>query len=55
MSAQGDYLLHRIEENLHQKLMPSFKKNLILKMASAGNDSGLLGAAYLLLRNLEGK
>ncbi|MEM6503277.1 MAG: ROK family protein [Cyanobacteria bacterium P01_C01_bin.89] len=55
VSAQGDYLLHRIEENLHQKLMPSFKKNLILKMTSAGNDSGLLGAAYLLLRNLEGK
>ncbi|MEM9244441.1 MAG: ROK family protein [Cyanobacteria bacterium P01_F01_bin.153] len=55
VSAQGDYLLHRIEENLHQKLMPSFKKNLTLKMASAGNDSGLLGASYLLLRTLEGK
>lgn len=35
-----------IEKKLHGKLMASFKQNLTLKMASAGNDAGLLGATH---------
>ena len=54
VSVQGDYLLDRIEEKLHGKLMASFKRNLMIKMASAGNDSGLLGATYLLMKTLDG-
>ena len=55
ISAQGDYLLNKIEKNLHDKLMPSFTNALTLRMASAGNDAGLLGAAYLLIKTLEGR
>lgn len=49
---QGTYLLDRIKEKLNQKLSPMFKENLVLNFAELGNNSGMLGATYLLLKKL---
>ena len=52
VSAQGDYLLERIKTDLSRKIMPSFYEKLDLRMASSGNDAGMLGATYLLIKEI---
>lgn len=49
---QGDYLLDKFNESLSSKLGPNFKKNLKLKFAELGNNAGMLGATYLLLKKV---
>ncbi|MCH4887520.1 ROK family protein [Acidaminobacter sp. JC074] len=46
VSAQGDYLADKIKESLKGKVMPSFMKDLDIKMMTLGNDANLLGAVY---------
>lgn len=53
ISAQGDYLAGRIRDSLSKKIMPSFLAGMEIRMATSGNDAGMLGAAYLLMRKLE--
>ncbi len=50
VTKQGDYLLDKINESLSEKLGVNFKKNLSIKFAELGNNAGMLGAEYLLLR-----
>lgn len=49
---QGDYLLDKIKLSLDKKLGENYKKNLEIKFAKLGNNAGLLGATYLLLKKL---
>lgn len=53
ISAQEDYLLEKIKSSLSKKVMPSFYKKLDIKMASSGNDAGMLGAVYLLKKTMD--
>lgn len=46
ISEQGDYLIKKIENELFNFIMPSFRKDLVIKPASRGNDSNLIGAVY---------
>lgn len=48
VSAQGDFLLQPLQERLNGYLMPSFREGLTLRMASCGNDAGMLGAVFTL-------
>lgn len=52
VTKQGDYLLDRIRESLRKKIPSSFEKNLNLHFAELGNNSGMIGATYLLLKKL---
>ena len=49
---QGDYLLDKIKFSLDKKIGENYKKNLEIKFAKLGNNAGLLGATYLLLKKL---
>lgn len=50
VTKQGDYLLNKINESLSEKLGVNFRKNLSIKFAELGNNAGMLGAEYLLLK-----
>lgn len=52
VTKQGDYLLNRILESLDTKLGENYKKNLKIKFAELGNNAGMLGAEYLLLKKI---
>lgn len=52
VTKQGDYLLNRIKNSLNKKISSSFGKNLNIHFAKLGNNSGMLGATYLLLKKL---
>lgn len=52
VTKQGDYLLDRIMDSLDKKLGENYKKNLKIKFAELGNNAGLLGAEYLLLKKV---
>lgn len=52
VTKQGNYLLDRIRESLRKKISSSFEKNLNLHFAKLGNNSGMIGATYLLLKKL---
>ena len=52
VTRQGDYLLDKINESLSKKVGVNFKKNLSIKFAELGNNAGMLGAEYLLLKKL---
>lgn len=52
VTKQGDYLLDKINRSLSEKLGINFKKNLSVKFAELGNNAGMLGAEYLLLKKL---
>ena len=52
VTKQGDYLLNRILESLNSKLGENYKKNLKIKFAELGNNAGMLGAEYLLLKKM---
>ena len=52
VTKQGDYHLDKFNESLSSKLGPNFKKNLKLKFAELGNNAGMLGATYLLLKKV---
>lgn len=52
VTKQGDYLLEKIENSLNKKLDKNFKNILKLSFANLGNDSGMIGATYLLLQKL---
>lgn len=52
VTKQGDYLLEKFNESLSSKLGTNFKKNLKLKFAELGNNAGMLGATYLLLKKV---
>lgn len=49
---QGDKLLNLIKSSLDKKLGENYKKNLEIKFASLGNNAGLIGATYLLLKKI---
>lgn len=53
ISKQGDFLKDIIIENLSKKLMKNYLEILEIKMAELGNDAGLLGATYILLKKIE--
>lgn len=46
ISEQGEYLTKKISSELSKLIMPSFREHLVIKPASRGNDSNLLGAVY---------
>ncbi|GLI56619.1 N-acetylmannosamine kinase [Propionigenium maris DSM 9537] len=48
VSAQGEYLLDKIREDLKAKLQENFYENLDIMGAALKNDAGMLGALYLL-------
>lgn len=50
VSAQGDFLLNSLKKHLENKIGENYKKGLELKVTKTGNDAGILGAAYLLLK-----
>lgn len=50
VTKQGEYLLNRILVSLDSKLGINYKKNLKIKFAELGNNAGILGAEYLLLK-----
>lgn len=52
VTKQGDYLLDKINESLENKLGINYKKNLCIKFAELGNNAGMLGAEYLLLKKI---
>lgn len=52
VTKQGDYLLNRILKSLDSKLGINYKKNLKIKFAELGNNAGMLGAEYLLLKKI---
>lgn len=52
VTKQGDYLLDKINKSLDGKIGENYKKNLQIKFAELGNDAGLIGATYLLLKKL---
>lgn len=53
VTKQGDYLLEKINKSLDKKLGVNYKKNLSIKFAELGNNAGMLGAEYLLLKKTE--
>lgn len=50
VTKQGDYLLDKINKSLDGKVGVNYKKNLTVKFAQLGNNAGMLGAEYLLLK-----
>ena len=52
VTKQGDYLLNRILSSLDSKVGENYKKNLKIKFAELGNNAGMLGAEYLLLKKV---
>ena len=52
VTKQGDYLLDRIKKSLDDKLGENYKKNLKIRFAQLGNNAGMLGAEYLLLKKM---
>lgn len=52
VTKQGEYLLNRILVSLDSKLGVNYKKNLKIKFAELGNNAGILGAEYLLLKKI---
>ena len=52
VTKQGEYLLNRILVSLDSKLEINYKKNLKIKFAELGNNAGILGAEYLLLKKV---
>ena len=52
VTKQGDYLLEKINKSLDSKLGINYKKNLTIKFAELGNNAGMLGAEYLLLKKM---
>ncbi len=52
VTKQGDYLLDRIHKSLDGKLGENYKKNLKIRFAQLGNNAGMLGAEYLLLKKM---
>lgn len=52
VTKQGEYLLNRILVSLNSKLGINYKKNLKIKFAELGNNAGILGAEYLLLKKV---
>lgn len=52
VTKQGDYLLSKFNESLSTKLGVNFRKDLKIKFAELGNNAGMLGAEYLLLKKL---
>ncbi len=53
VSAQGEYLLDKIREDLKSKLQENFFENLEIRGAALKNDAGMLGALYLLREEIE--
>lgn len=47
LSASFDYIMPAVNRRLDFWLTPYYKKNLVIKRATLGNDAGLLGAASL--------
>ncbi|NME36416.1 MULTISPECIES: ROK family protein [Fusobacterium] len=52
VTKQGDYLLNKFKDSLDAKLGVNYKKNLEIKFAELGNNAGMLGAEYLLLKKI---
>ncbi|WP_035945395.1 ROK family protein [Fusobacterium perfoetens] len=52
VTKQGDYLLNKFKDSLDSKLGVNYKKNLEIKFAELGNNAGMLGAEYLLLKKV---
>ncbi|UUV17409.1 ROK family protein [Fusobacteria bacterium ZRK30] len=52
VSAQGDYLLDKIKNDLKEKLQINFYENLEIRIADLKNDAGMLGALYLITQEL---
>lgn len=52
ISEQGDYLLDKLKKNVDARIMPSFQRNLELKLAQNGNDANLQGAVFQLINEL---
>lgn len=52
VTKQGDYLLSKFNESLSTKLGVNFRKDLKIKFAELGNNAGMLGATYLLLKKV---
>ena len=52
VTKQRDYLLEKINKSLDSKLGINYKKNLTIKFAELGNNAGMLGAEYLLLKKM---
>lgn len=52
VTKQGDYLLDKINKSLADKIGVNYKKNLCIKFAELGNNAGMLGAEYLLLKKI---
>lgn len=52
VTKQGDYLLDKIYKSIDSKIGVNYKKNLSIKFAELGNNAGMLGAEYLLLKKI---
>lgn len=52
VTKQGDYLFDKIYESINSKIGINYKKNLSIKFAELGNNAGMLGAEYLLLKKI---
>ena len=52
VTKQGDYLLERVNKSLTSKIGVNYKKNLSIRFAELGNNAGMLGAVYLLLKKI---
>lgn len=53
ISKQGDFLKNKIDGNLKKKVMKNYLNILDITMAELGNDAGLLGATYILLKKMK--
>lgn len=49
---QGEPLINRIKNSLFKKIGPQFKEKLNITQAKLGNNAGMIGASYLLLRKI---
>lgn len=52
VTKQGTHFLERIRKSLDKKISIKFKENLKISFAELGNNSGMLGATYLLLNKI---
>ena len=50
VTKQGDHLLERVNKSLTSKIGVNYKENLSIRFAELGNNAGMLGAVYLLLK-----
>ncbi len=53
VSLAGDYLLHQVEKEFLRFTFAPVIKHTALKLATLGNDAGIIGAGSLVLRDLE--